>query len=366
MSVDVSVRPASERRPRFLVIRRDNIGDLVCTTPLIAALRRRYPDAHIAALVNTYNEAVLAGNADVDAVYAYRKGKHRGEKRSLFSVYAERLRLILHLRQQAFDYAILATPGFARRSLRLARMVGARHVLGYVEPGKSNRRIDIALQYRRSAAAHQVEEVFGLLRALDVEGPPPPLKLFPDPRLVEDFKKRLPDHGAITVGVHLSAREADRRWPDAKFVDLIRVLDSNHHATVVLTWAPGGRENPLFPGDDDSARQVAASCSGARVLALPTPELAHLIASVAVCDCVICSDGAAVHLAAALGKPVVCMFGGEKPEYWHPWRVPYRLLQPPSRQVRDISVDEVREAFASLLEETRSPRGQAGDRAEFA
>ena len=78
-------------RPRILVIRRDNIGDLVCTTPLIFALRERFPRAHIAALVNTYNEAVLERNPAVDAVYAYEKGKHRGKGRSALSVHLARL-----------------------------------------------------------------------------------------------------------------------------------------------------------------------------------------------------------------------------------------------------------------------------------
>ncbi|HMG60523.1 MAG TPA: hypothetical protein VK583_12390, partial [Burkholderiales bacterium] len=88
-----SVTGNEAARPRILVIRRDNIGDLVCTTPLIFALRERFPLAHIAALVNTYNEPVLSGNAAIDAVYAYEKGKHRGEKRSIVSVYADRLNL---------------------------------------------------------------------------------------------------------------------------------------------------------------------------------------------------------------------------------------------------------------------------------
>jgi ADP-heptose:LPS heptosyltransferase len=52
---------------RILVIRRDNIGGLVCRTPLFAALRARYSQAHIAALVNSYNAAVLDGNPHVDA-----------------------------------------------------------------------------------------------------------------------------------------------------------------------------------------------------------------------------------------------------------------------------------------------------------
>ena len=74
---------------KILVIRRDNIGDLVCTTPLFAALRARYPQAHIAALVNSYNAAVLEGNRDVDAVYAYTKLKHRAPGDSAFGIVLE-------------------------------------------------------------------------------------------------------------------------------------------------------------------------------------------------------------------------------------------------------------------------------------
>ena len=63
---------------RILVIRRDNIGDLVCTTPLLAALRRRFPAAWIGALVNSYNATVLDRNPDLDEVFVYRKLKHLG------------------------------------------------------------------------------------------------------------------------------------------------------------------------------------------------------------------------------------------------------------------------------------------------
>src|SRR6266850_3184520 len=100
MTVDTFSARMPDAHPRILVIRRDNIGDLACTTPLIATLRERLPNAHIVALVNTYNEAVLAGNPAVNVVYAYEKGKHRGEERSILSVYVDRLRLIMSLRDR--------------------------------------------------------------------------------------------------------------------------------------------------------------------------------------------------------------------------------------------------------------------------
>jgi ADP-heptose:LPS heptosyltransferase len=346
-----SAAAAPERRPRILVIRRDNIGDLVCTTPLIAALRERYPSGHIAALVNTYNEAVLAGNPDVDAVYAYEKGKHRGEARSIVSVYADRLRLIIALRKGKFDYAILATPGFAPRSLRFARLVGARHVLGYTERGKAHSRLDIALPYDREARVHEVEQVFGLLRALGIKGPPPPTRIFPDPGERGDIERALSRLGRDTpvIGVHISARRENQQWPAENFAALIGAIAKRHSVRILLLWAPGEADNPKHPGDDDKARAVVKSCAGVAILPWPTEALSRLIAALSLCDCVVCADGGAMHLAAALGKPILCFFGDSPPERWRPWKTPHELLQPLSRDLKDLSVEQAMAGFERLL-----------------
>jgi ADP-heptose:LPS heptosyltransferase len=65
----------------------------------------------------------------------------------------------------------------------------------------------------------------------------------------------------------------------------------------------------------------------------------------------ICSDGGAMHVAAALRKPILCFFGTSPPKEWHPWRVPYRLIQKPSRAVADISVAEAFAAYEKLQED---------------
>ena len=330
----------------FLVIRRDNIGDLVCTTPLIAALRVRYPDAWIGALVNRYAEPVLAGNADLDAVFSYQKAKHRAPDESVLGLYMQRLRMLLGLRQRAIDYVILASPGYQASAERLARWVKPRHIIGF---DNGSGLADKTVPARTERSLHQVENNFRLLQALGIQGPPPALKITPDSKLVDGYRMQLPAAGGPVVGVHISAREGDRRWPDTCFVELITALITQHHAKVLLTWAPGSRNNPRFPGDDDSARDISARCAGERFVALPTSGLAQLIASLAVCDTVISSDGGPVHLAAALGKPVVCMFGSEWPELWHPWGVPYRLLQSASQCASDVPVEEVLAAWRQLV-----------------
>ncbi len=77
---------------KILVIRRDNIGDLVCTLPLIRRLREQYPQAWIGALVTSYNAEVLQGCPDLDAVFSYTKAKHLAAGESAFGAMWARLR----------------------------------------------------------------------------------------------------------------------------------------------------------------------------------------------------------------------------------------------------------------------------------
>ena len=56
-----------------------------------------------------------------------------------------------------------------------------------------------------------------------------------------------------------------------------------------------------------------------------------------------------MHVAAGLGKPLVCFFGNSSAERWHPWGVPYELLQKPSHDVSEISVAQSVYAFGRLM-----------------
>ena len=347
----MTMNPAG-RSPRFLVIRRDNIGDLVCTTPLIAALRERHPGAFIAALVNTYNREVLDNNPHLDAVYAYGKAKHRAAGESVASTYADRVRLVLELRRRRFDTAILAAPGFQARSLRFARWAGAKHIIGFTEGAAGA--IDIAVPYGEPAPRHEVEDVFRLLAPLGIDGEPGPLVLVPDARLAATLRSnldaRLAGDGPV-VGIHVSARKPSQRWPIERFAALIAALHQRYGARAVLLWAPGSERNPAHPGDDEKASALAGLVHDLPVLPVPTFRLAELMAALSVCDALVCSDGGAMHLAAALGKSILCFFGDSSPTRWRPWGVRHELLQPQTRDVSAIGVEFALAAFAKLMKE---------------
>jgi len=349
----------SESFRSFLVIRRDNIGDLVCTLPLIAALRRRFPAARIEALVNSYNRDVLDGHPDLDAVHAYSKGKHR-EGESLAAVYARRLRLLWSLRRadqgRGFDCAILAAPGEQPRSLGYARSLGARHVLGYVTAGRTVRGIDLPVTYHPDSQAHEVEKVFALLAPLGIRGEPPAAVLRPNADAFARVQGALSEKADGTgplVALHISARKPSQRWPAERFEQVARALHQRHGARLVLLWAPGDEANRLHPGDDGKAAALAAALAGLPVLPYATTQLADLIAALGACGSVICADGGAMHLAAALGRPIVALFGDSDPARWHPWKVSHRVLQMPAREVRDIDAEAVLRAW----EELNGPNG---------
>ena len=321
---------------KILVIRRDNIGDLVCTTPLLHQLRMRFPRAWIAALVNRYNEDVLAGNPDLNAVFSYRKSKHRESGESAFAVFWTRFRQLMALRRMKIDIVLLPASGGQASARQMARLIGAHRII--------EQAVD------RGGVMHEVERAARVLTPLGVADKLRSLRICADAQGVAAVRAKvaesLPGDGPL-VGLHISARKPDPRWPAENFAKLMVQLHARHGACFMLFWSPGDEANPLHPGDDRKAAAIVA-VTGTPVLPWPTHKLRDLIDGLAVCDSVICSDGGAMHIAAGLGKPIVCFFGSSDPAIWHPWDVPHQVLRSASRKVADIAVDEAVAAWQGL------------------
>jgi heptosyltransferase-3 len=349
--------PAPEARMRILVIRRDNIGDLVCTTPLFAALRERYPQAHIGALVNSYNAAVLDGNPYVDAVYSYTKLKHRLPGQSRLGVLFSRVRMLARLRREHFDYIVLAKRAFDRQGLSIARQLRRRHIVGFTQPGEpAPKALTIQVCAPPSGELHEVEVMQRLGQAMDVQDASGPLRVYPVPARVESWRAQLPALAGsrrLWIAAHISAREPGARWPASRWVELIGKLTASEKIGVVLLWAPGAEDHPRHPGDDGKAAWILEQAADRiRVLPAPTSTLPDLIGVLALCGAFIGSDGGAMHLAAALGLPCVALFENreDKKLRWYPWRVPYELVAPRTRYAEDITVEEVVQAWQRLAE----------------
>ena len=333
---------AQTKTPSILIVRRDNIGDLVCTTPLIDALRVRHPRAWIGALVNTYNAEVLARNPALDAVFAYEKLKHR--KTGVLKNVFDTVKTLARLRIARLDYVLvpLGTP----QALKLA---------GSLKPQRV-----IAGDRVYSGTRHEVERAFALGASLGVLGAPGPMRVFPDPRLQAELRDRI-GPGPIAA-VHISARQEIRRWPLERYAALLKKLSGEGKRTALM-WSPGPRSDPRHPGDDEAASQLMELTRGANVLPVPTPDLATLIAALSHIDWLLCPDGGAMHIAAALGKPVVALWADSPVQQWRPWQVPNVVVQPPSKNLADLPLLDVLDACAALAR-IRGGDQQAKDREE--
>lgn len=343
----------TSRPPAILVIRRDNIGDLILTTPLFEALRARFPDAYLAVLVNSYNRPAIEGNPFVDAIFAYTKGKH-AEGESVLSAYLRRIKLLWQLRRRRFDYVILPNSGFAARALSLARLLAPRHIVGFVSEGASSAAINLPVNHGEGASMHETEDIFRLLGPLGISGSIPGLTVVPDSQRMAAARSVLPvqvvDGPGPLIALHLSARKPKQRWPVENFAELARRLHAEYQARFLIFWSPGDENNPFHPGDDGKAARLLEMLSDLPVAPVVTGSLSDLMAGMALADQAILADGGAMHVAAGLGKPVVCFFGNSAAERWHPWGVPYALLQPDSRDVSDISVEDALQAYQRLRE----------------
>ncbi|MFM7460639.1 MAG: glycosyltransferase family 9 protein, partial [Burkholderiales bacterium] len=341
---------------RILLVRRENIGDLILTTPLIRLLREQLPDAHIAALVNSYNAPVLEHNADLDEVFVYTKGKHAD---SWWGSVLARLALVglfCRLRRMRFDDVILAEPTYTLRNIRLARFIiakpwssPARRVIGFEHDDGEHTGLDVVVSKAAMEGLHQAQIMLRIASAYAIPAPAgmvvdlPPCRVGPAKPLPSAVSTAVAERDPLHVGLHISARKPSQRWPVEAFAALAGQIQQAGAVKFSVFWSPGATDNALHPGDDEKAQALKTLLATIPVDVdfVQTHDLATLIRRLDGVDLLVCADGGAMHIAAGLGKPIVALFGDSEPIRWRPWGVPHRLLQAASRDVVDLSVQTV-------------------------
>lgn len=334
---------------KILFIRRDNIGDLVCTTPAIHAVRQKYPDAKIGILVNSYNADAIINNPDIDKIYIYEKAKHVPDKNKL-KIYINNLNVLFRIRKEKYDVAI-ACGSYSPRLTRYTYLTGAVVRIGYL-PKCVEKSIsyNIAL-HEPEEPMHEVERVFNLLSPLGIDGKPDNLRIFPDRKEIKKVQNCLKsfnlENNKPVIAFHISSRKPENRWSSEKFSKLAELAIKYLNASILLLWSPGSEKNPKHPGDDEKAEAIVKSLP--QIIPYKTIQLKELIAALTVADCVICLDGGAMHIAAALGKPIVTIWGSTNPDRWRPWGVKHIIFQDETKKAENIDIGSVYNVVETLL-----------------
>jgi ADP-heptose:LPS heptosyltransferase len=335
---------------RILVVRNDNLGDLLCTTPALRALRLRYPRAHLAILVPAHCRLLLDGNPDVDEVVTYTKAKHRVGGTTL-GAWRDMLAMFRQLWVRRFDLAITMRQRFSPSAGWLVYASRAPWRLGNRPPASEPLGFFLNLGEPQPAipeARHEVDACLGILRPLGVPAVSRELALGVPADAQARMSGRLRDAGVVRPAalVHLSSRQPANRWPLERFAAVAEVLQTRYALQVLVNWAPGDAGNPLFPGDDPRLAEIRRLFPPPALL-WETPTLDELLAAIGASDLVLSADGGVVHMAAALRVPQVVIFGRGTPQLWGPCSPVARSLWKGSEAAR-VSVADVLAAVEDL------------------
>jgi lipopolysaccharide heptosyltransferase II len=303
----------------ILLVRLRLIGDVVFTTPLIRALRGRYPSARLVYVVESSAAPVVAGNPHLSDVLIL--PHHRGWRRLMDDV-----RIGRTLRRQRFDVAVDLHGGPRSAWLTWASRAPVR--VGYDVPGRSWMYTRVIHRPRTLRPRHSVENQWDLLAAVDEA-----FSIRPDPdrnrvempvdhAAVTSVRARLRalgvPHGAEVVVLHVSAGNPFRRWPASAFASLAADLAAGHDRRwIVVTSGPSDHEAALRVVLD--ARQRAGTAAS-RVVDADNLSLAELRALMDDAALFVGGDSGPLHIAATSEVPIVGLYGPTLPERSAPWR----------------------------------------------
>jgi heptosyltransferase-3 len=312
-----AVNPASLRR--VLVVKLRHHGDVLLTSPVFSVLKARAPHAEIDALVYTDTRDMLAGHPSIAAVH----GVDRAWKRQDLLTQARREgELLGRLRDRRYQLLVHLTDHW--RGAWLAQALRPRWS---VAPMRPSRIWDWSFSHRyplpRSTPRHTVEANLDALRRVGIypEEGEKGLVMVPGAEAEARVDSLLAAAGLAPKGFlhfHPTSRWLFKAWTDAANAELLASLARDGHR-IVVTAAPDPRERAIL------ARILAQPIAGVHDLSgqLTLREMAALSARARLFVGV---DSAPMHIAAAVGTPVVALFGPSDERVWGPWRVAHRVV----------------------------------------
>lgn len=303
-------RPASSHDvcESILVIEYWNIGDIVNVLPFLSCLRAGYPNAQISLLANPAMSPVLAGQNLLDEIIPFTTpwSRHfsRWRKYNPFSLdWFSLFRSLLSLRRRKFHMVL--TGRMDIRDNFLAWLIGARRRVGYGFAGGAFLLTDVVTP--DLSRPHRSKIWLQLLRHLGK----PILTETPQLLLTQEEKSFaetfLRDHriseSECIVGVHAGARIPARRWGAQNFASVASRIAAESDVRILWFVDPKEKE--------------ATECPSAGFVPVCLP-FRQFLAVLARCHLVLCNDSGPMHLATALGVPVVAVFGPMQPAWFGP------------------------------------------------
>ncbi|MDZ4744284.1 MAG: glycosyltransferase family 9 protein [Verrucomicrobiota bacterium] len=325
----------TDRYPKILIIRRNRMGDMVCTLPMIRQIRKHFPKAWIRVLADREGELMASASGLCDEIIILEKEGGRYAQIIQNAKYA-----------CGFDYSFAVKVGFDSLAASLAFLSGARRRMGFVNENDPDLRerflytdpVEVPLEKE-----HQAVSCMRLLLPMAIpEGPYDfSIKVSPE---YEEFANQalsgfhLEEKGFALVSV--STNQEDH-WSVQNFSALCQCIRSELGFSVVITSTPSDR---------GIARDLVTLCDHDSICSIDTPGVLHLAAIIGKARFVIAFEGGLAHLTTACGIPGVILWRKNAPfEKWKALSSKHHYVR--GEPVSDISVSEVLHAARHVIDE---------------
>jgi exopolysaccharide biosynthesis WecB/TagA/CpsF family protein len=288
---------------RFLIVQTGDIGDLILSTPALSALREAHPDGHITLMTPSHSAPVVMNTGLVDAIITFDASQFN---RTTAFLKPQNLRMIWHLRRGRYDAVLF----FRHFTLKLGTIKFA--LIAYASRAK--RRIGLqngngwfltdTIPDDGFGAKHEAQYWLDLVGLVGGKHQQYPAKVAQSPSILPkpDHQKRVVIH-AGSGGYSLA-----RRWDVEKFAQVADELHRRYDAQIVLVG-----------GKNDDGLAVEACMISPCVNLTGQTTLAELAGIIADADVYIGADSGVMHLAGAIGVPMVALFGPSNHQAWGTW-----------------------------------------------
>ncbi len=317
---------------RILIIRTDRIGDVVLSTPVIKAVREKYPSAYIAMMVSPYTKEIVEGNPYLDEVIIYDKdAKHKSWRRTF--------EFARNLKKKRFNLALILHP--TNRVHLVAFLAGIKRRIGY------DRKLAFLLtdkipHTKQYGQKHELEYNLDLLKILGIVPSDKDIFVPIKPEARQAVEELLRQEGVkeneALLAINPGASCPSKVWSAQRFAEVADKLAQEYNFKVLVVTGPKDRPQ---------AQHLIANMRGKAINLAGRLSLSQMAALLSRCSLFISNDSGPVHIGSAVGVPVISIFGrdqkGLSPRRWGPVGKRDRFLHKPAGCIECLAHNCVQE-----------------------
>ncbi|MCM8808235.1 MAG: putative lipopolysaccharide heptosyltransferase III [Candidatus Omnitrophica bacterium] len=307
---------------KILVIKLRHIGDVLLSTPVFKALKENFSQSYISALVNKGTEAVLENNPFIDEIITFDRNI---KKKPIISRFTEEIKFLRKIHKKNFDTTIDLTGG--DRAAIISFFSGAKVRVGIKSKGFIGKTLFYTHLFDVDGSRHVVLQNLEIIERMGLKINNPEIVLNvtdEEKKWAEKLVSNSNSHRKVIV--HPTSRWFFKCWRDEYMAEIIKWFISKGYK-VILTSSSEEKEikkihsilSYIDPSLNYTPSFLSVEESPPLINLAGKLTLRQLVAVCSVCDFYFGIDTAPMHIAAALGKPVIALFGPSGAFHWGPW-----------------------------------------------